>query len=444
MLHHMIVLVTVIFGSAIVVIAICKKLGVPPVIGFILTGLVLGPYTTGFIPVPEDARALSELGVVFLLFMVGLDFTPDRMRRLGRTIIVGGSVQVVLTLALAIAVGLAVSLPLTKTLLVAFIVIQSSTAIALKVYHDRGEINAPHAELSIGISIFQDISAVLLLILIPLLAADTHGAGIGSLLLAGRNLLALGLCVGAAYLLLPVVLRLVIGTGIRELIVLLALVLCLGFAGLSQTLGFSLALGSFLCGMLLSKSEFHAQITAETAPFRDVFLSLFFISIGMGYNWNFALHHAGAILALTFGVMAAKTMILYLSSKALRFPFRTSLLASVGLSNIGEFGFVIMLAGMPYGLLSSNEYQTLGSAAIYSMLLTPFFIGAAAKLTLRLVAGKVAPPLKALSRGPQRQSRYHRIRAGRAALGAGPQNDRNPLFHHRVQWANRAGSSRGR
>jgi CPA2 family monovalent cation:H+ antiporter-2 len=384
MLNHMIVLVTVIFGSAIVVIAICKKLGVPPVIGFILTGLVLGPYTSGFIAVPEDARGLSELGVVFLLFMIGLDFTPDRMRRLGRTIIIGGSVQAVLTLALAVAAALVVPLPLAKTILVAFIVIQSSTAIALKVYHDRGENNAPHAELSIGIALFQDISAVLLLIFIPLLGAQTQQAG--ALLTAAGNLLVLGLCAGGAYFLLPVVLRLVIGTGIRELIVLLALVLCLGFAGLSQALGFSLALGSFLCGMLLSRSEFHSQITAETAPFRDVFLSLFFISIGMGYNWNFALKHAGVIACLTLAVMAAKTVILFLSSKALKFPFRTSLVAGIGLANIGEFGFVIMLAGVPAGLLTSVEFQTLGSAAIYSMLLTPLFISAAAKLTLRMIA----------------------------------------------------------
>jgi monovalent cation:H+ antiporter-2, CPA2 family len=382
MLNHMIVLVTVIFGGAIVVIALCKKLGVPPVIGFILTGLALGPFTAKFLPVPGKAIALSELGVVFLLFMVGLDFTPARMRRLGRMISIGGSVQAGLTILLSIAVGFLIDLSLAKSLLISFIVIQSSTAIALKVYQDRGELNSPHAELSTGIALFQDISAVLLLILIPLLSGGGHVDGKESLLIAGRNLLLLSGFAAAAYFLLPLILRFVIGTGIRELIVLLALVLCLGFAGLAQSLGFSLALGSFLCGMLLSKSEFHAQITAETAPFRDVFLSLFFISLGMGYDWPFALRHAGPIALLTIAIILVKTGILFLSSKALRFPFRTSLLAGIGLANVGEFGFVIMLAGIPYGLISQDEYHLIGSAAIYSMLLTPFILGGVSRAVL--------------------------------------------------------------
>ena len=131
----------------------------------------------------------------------------------------------------------------------------------------------------------------------------------------GRNFLILGAVVTAAYFLIPLLLRLVLGTGIRELVVLLGIVLCLGFAGMTQNLGFSLALGSFICGLLLSRSEFHTQITADIAPFKDVFLSLFFISIGLEYNWNFAINHAGSIILLTFGVMIAKTGILFLIVK---------------------------------------------------------------------------------------------------------------------------------
>lgn len=385
MLQHLIVLVTAIFGSAIVVIAICKRLGIPPVIGFIVTGLAIGPYMSG-LTAREELNAIGQLGVVFLLFVVGLDFTPERLKRLGRTLIVGGSMQTVLTIALAALVSLTGVISLTEAILVAFIVIQSSTAIALKVYQERGEIRAPHAELSIGICLFQDIATVFLLILIPLLGVQAGGAENGSLITTARNFLILGAIVAAAYFLIPLLLRLVLGTGIRELVVLLGIVLCLGFAGITQNLGFSLALGSFICGLLLSRSEFHTQITADIAPFKDVFLSLFFISIGLEYNWSFAIKHAVPIIALTFGVMIAKTGILFLSSRALRFPLRTSLITAAGLSNIGEFGFVIMISSLSYGLLTREEFQTLGSAAIYSMLLTPFFISLIAKLTLRINA----------------------------------------------------------
>ncbi len=386
MQQHLIVLVTAIFGSAIIVIAISKRLGIPPVIGFIVTGLTIGPYLSG-LGVYEELNAIGELGVVFLLFVVGLDFTPERLKRLGHTLIVGGSMQTGLTIILALLVSFSGIITPTKAILIAFIVIQSSTAIALKVYQERGEIRAPHAELSIGICLFQDIATVFLLIIIPLLGVHTGGKGTATLLETGRDFLIFGSFTTVAYFLIPYLLKFVLGTGIRELVILLGLVLCFGFAGVSQSLGFSLALGSFICGLLLSKSEFHTQITTDIAPFKDVFLSLFFISIGLEHNWNFTIHHTGPIIALTIGIMATKTLILYLSSKALRFPFRTSLITAAGLSNVGEFGFIIMFVSLSNGLLSREEFQTLGSAAIYSMLLTPFVISFVSKLSLRINKG---------------------------------------------------------
>jgi len=147
-----------------------------------------------------------------------------------------------------------------------------------------------------------------------------------------------------------------------------------------------MALGAFMCGLLLNRSEYHPQIIAETASFRDVFLSLFFISIGLGYNWQFAVEHFLPVVLLTVAVMSAKTVILFISTRLVGFPFRTSLLAGVGISNIGEFGFIIMIAALPYGLITDYQYQMLGNAAIYSMLLTPFLIVGISKLTLRFGA----------------------------------------------------------
>ena len=384
--YQIILNIILLFGAAIAVIIVSKKLRIAPVIGFVITGLIWSALVPTALQSNRELSILSEFGIVFLLFMVGLDFSPEKVRRLGRTMLIGGSVQAALTTGAALIFVFLGFVPLTQSILLSFIIIQSSTAIALKVYQDRGEINAPHAETSIGISLFQDISTVLLLILIPIIGADLKIAGHVTFLVAGRNLLILGACTAAAYWLFPLILRWVVISGIRELVVLLALFFCLGFSMLSQSLGFSMALGAFICGILLNRSEYHAQIISDTSPFRDVFLSLFFISIGLGYNWQFAVSHFAPILLTTVAAITSKTIILFISTRAVGHPFRTSLLTGVGLSNIGEFGFIIMIAAMPYGLLTDNQYLIIASAAIYSMLLTPLLIVGVSKLTLRLNA----------------------------------------------------------
>jgi CPA2 family monovalent cation:H+ antiporter-2 len=383
MLDQIVFLVTLIFGVAIGVIAICTKLNVPPVIGFILTGLALGPFATSMGPSENQLKSISEFGVLFLMFMVGLDFTPTRLKKLGRLMFVGGSIQAVLTVAVLSIIALFGLVPFASAILIAFVVIQSSTAIALKVYHERGEANAPHTDLSIGYSLFQDVSTVLLLLLIPFLG-DSQNMGITSMIGSGRNIVMLVAIFIAGYFLLPYLLKFIIGTGIRELVVLTALVVCLGFSGISQKLGFSLALGSFVAGIILSRGEYHTQFMAEIVPFKDVFLSLFFISIGMEHNWGFAINHFGYIVLLMIGVIIIKTLIFLVPSAVLKINFRTSIITAVSLSNIGEFGFVILLAAAPYGLLSKSEYQTLSCVAIYSMLITPFLINFISNITLKM------------------------------------------------------------
>jgi len=385
MTQQTIINILLIFSAAITVIVISKKLKIPPVIGFILTGLIWGAVVPPAVSGDDHSlKSLGEVGIVFLLFLIGLDFSPSRVRNLSRVMLVGGSIQAAFIIGIALLMALTGFLSYTTAIICGFIVIQSSTAIALKVYHDRGEINAPHAESSIGIALFQDISAVILLILIPVLGAGNTGSDQHPFILLGKHLLVLGAVTVAAYYLLPLILRQVVLSGIRELVVLLALVFCLGFAFLSLDLGFSMALGAFICGIMLNRSEYHSQIIADFAPFRDVFLSLFFISIGLDFNWQFTLSHAGAILLLTAAVVFIKMSVIFIATRASGFLFRTSMISGAGLSNIGEFGFIIMLAALPYGLLTQNQYQALASAAIASMLLTPLVILAASKLTLRL------------------------------------------------------------
>jgi len=375
--------ILLIFSAAIAVIIISKRLRIPPVIGFILTGLIWGAVAPGSLNSSDhEMQTFGEVGIVFLLFMIGLDFSPEKVRRLGRIMFVGGSIQAAFTIGIALFFVLSGFISLTSAMLCAFVIIQSSTAIALKVYHDRGELESPHAETSIGIALFQDISAVLILIFIPLLGMNSISGSSNALLTLGKNFSILAAVTAAAYYLLPLILRQVVLSGIRELVVLLSLVFCLGFAFLSHDLGFSMALGSFICGIMLNRSEYHSQITADFAPFRDVFLSLFFISIGLDFNWNFTLGNIWLILGLTIAVVLFKTAVIFFATHTARYPFRTSIITGAGLSNIGEFGFIIMLTALPYGLLSQNQYNLLVSIAIISMLLTPLIILAASKISL--------------------------------------------------------------
>jgi CPA2 family monovalent cation:H+ antiporter-2 len=376
--------ILLIFSAAIAVIIISKQVRIPAVIGFILTGLIWSIFAPQNTESTTRLQNFGEIGIVFLLFLVGLDFSPEKVRRLGRIMLLGGGVQAVITVGVAALIASLGITSFTTAIIGAFVIIQSSTAIALKVYHDRGELNAPHAETSIGISLFQDISAVLLLLIIPLLGA---GSGHHSSLPLGSlavNFLILSAVSFTAYFLFPLILRLVVTSGIRELVILLALVFCIGFSILTQRLGFSMALGAFICGIMLNRSEYHSQIIADFAPFRDVFLSLFFISIGLGFDWQFTVSHTGMILGLTVAVYLLKSVILFISSRICGFPFRTSLLVGAGLGNIGEFGFIVMLAAVPFGLLTKSEFQTLGSISILSMLLTPLVILAVSKFTLRI------------------------------------------------------------
>jgi CPA2 family monovalent cation:H+ antiporter-2 len=375
--------ILLIFSAAIAVIIISKQIRIPAVIGFILTGLIWSAIAPQDHTSASNLQSFGEIGIVFLLFMVGLDISPEKVRRLSRVMLIGGGTQAVTTVGFAIVIALIGWSSFTTAVLCAFIVIQSSTAIALKVYHDRGELNSPHAETSIGIALFQDISAVALLIIIPVLGSSgaAHSLPVPTL---GINFLLLAAISISAYYLLPLLLRMVVTSGIRELNILLALVFCIGFSIISSHLGFSLALGAFLCGLMLNRSEYHSQIIADFAPFRDVFLSLFFIAIGLGFNWSFTLSHIWQIIGLTGMVIVLKMGILFTASSLSGYPFRTSSLAAAGLANIGEFGFILMISALPFGLLTQGQFQTLSSIAILSMLLTPLIIIITSKSTLKI------------------------------------------------------------
>jgi len=395
---HLLEEIVVLFGSALVVIGLSRRLRAPPVVGFLITGMLVGPSGLGLIAETHDVEVFAELGVVFLLFVIGLELSIDKLRRLGRLFALGGPLQAAAATAATALVALAFDRPPATAFYFGFVVALSSTAIVLKLLQERRELAAPHGQAALGILLFQDFLIVPLLLIVPVLAGTTAGDLSQVVLRFGGGLLMVALVFVLGRFLLPRLLDLIVHTRIRELMVLGALVACLGGALITERLGFSPALGAFLAGILIAESDYHHQVLAETTPFRDVFNSMFFISIGMLLDLGPALAELPLILGLSLLILVLKGGTAIGAVALLRFPLRTALIAGLALAQIGEFSFVLIRAGERHGLLDAADYQRAIAAAVVSMLGTPLLIALGPRLADRLATrhrAGVEPPAEA-------------------------------------------------
>ena len=371
--------IVIIFGSVLVVIALCFRLRIPYVVGFLITGALVGPHGLGLVNDTHHVEIFAELGVVFLLFVIGLELSLDQIKRLKRIFLLGGSSQAIITTVLVAAICYLFGLPARQGVYFGFLACLSSTAIVLKLYFERGELSTPQGQVSMGILLFQDILIVPLLLVIPVLAG-TSGLNSELLFRFGSGLAIVAVVFAVGRYLVPHLLYVIVQTGIRELFVIAALFACLGAALLTEFLGFSMALGAFLAGILLSESDYRHQLLADMSSIRDFFTSMFFISIGMLLRLNFAYDHAPLILGLVAGLVLIKTAVVLVSTAVLRYPLRTCIITALGLAQIGEFSFVLIRMGQTHGLLDEFFYQLSIASTVLSMLLTPLIIGVAPSL----------------------------------------------------------------
>jgi CPA2 family monovalent cation:H+ antiporter-2 len=389
LLRDLVILIAV----AIPVVVAAHRARIPTVVGFLLTGMVIGPHSLGLVRESASVEALAELGAVLLLFTVGLELSLSRMLRMGRMVLQGGSLQVILTLAL-VAVGLAgTGTPFSRAVFAGALVALSSTAIVLKVYAERGELDAPHGRVAVGILLFQDLAVVPLMLLVPILAEDAAGAGgaaargvVGSVLVVG------GLVVGGR-LVVPWLLEHLVRLRNREIFTLAVLFLGLAAALLTSSFGLSLALGAFLAGLVISESEFGLQALSDVLPFRDAFSGIFFTAVGMLLDLGFVVDHAGLVSGSAVVLFLLKTGVIALVVLTLGRSLHVGLVTGLGLAQVGEFSFVLAGAGLSRGLLHEHSYQMFLGAAVLSMLAAPFLIAAAdpvARVVARLV-GQGAP-----------------------------------------------------
>ena len=358
-------------GASVAVLLASHRLKVPPLAGLLITGLVIGPSGAGLVSDGEAIHMLAEIGVVLLLFVIGLELSVSKLKEVRRPFLIGGSIQAVLTTAFGATAATLLGQEPGKALFYGFVLTLSSTAIVLKLYGDRRETDAPHGKVALAILIFQDFLIVPMIVLTPVLGGEV-AASAGELAQRfGGSLAAVAVAFLVARYLMPELFHLLAGTRIREVLVLGALGICLAMAWLTHSLGFSLALGAFVAGIIVSETEYSHQVVADMVPFRDVFASVFFISIGMLVDLRFVAQHALAVVGLALAVVAAKALACGVAVAALRFPARTVASVALGLAQVGEFSFVLMEVGHAHGLLQGDRYQLLLSAAVLTMLATP-------------------------------------------------------------------------
>jgi monovalent cation:H+ antiporter-2, CPA2 family len=377
--------IVIILGLAVLIILLFQKLKMPSILGFLLTGLIAGPHGLSLIKARHEVEILAEIGVIFLLFVIGIEFSLKGLSSIKKTVLWGGSLQVFGTILATFLITSMLGLDLSQAVFMGFLLSLSSTAIVLKLLQARGEITAPHGRIAVAILIYQDLIVVPMMLLTPIMAGQAEHVGTTLLILLAKVVAVVGLIIVLARFAVPVILNLVVKTRSQELFILTIIVLCFATAWLTSAVGLSLALGAFFAGLIISESDYSHQATANILPFREIFISFFFVSIGMLMDISFLINHLPVVLLLSLGVILLKMLVISLSVLALRYPPRIIILTALSLFQVGEFAFLLSTVGLQHGLLEDTIYQYFLAISILSMAATPFIFAKSGAMASFLV-----------------------------------------------------------
>lgn len=358
---------SIILITAVLVLLIFNKLKLPTMIGLFITGIVLGHVVND----TSMISTLSELGVIFLLFIIGLEFSVEKFSAIKRYALIGGILQVVITTILIMLLGFALKLPWTSALFLGFLVAFSSTAIVMKIMQQRHITHSVQGRVTLGILIFQDIAVIIVILLTPILGGESVELHLLPQLAVKAVGLGLIIFAGAKWF-IPLALRDAARTKNRDLFLLLTLFICMGTTFATSLIGIGPELGAFIAGLLISKTEYSHQTLGYIQPFQDVFMSLFFISIGLMVNLHLFLANIGIIVMLTVIIVIINFSATFVTGMALKLPTKVSVSIAILLSQIGEFSFVLAKEGMAYGLMTSQFFSVFLGVSILTMSLTPF------------------------------------------------------------------------
>ncbi|MFN7087119.1 MAG: monovalent cation:proton antiporter-2 (CPA2) family protein [Burkholderiales bacterium] len=365
--------VLILLAAAVLVVVVFRLLRLPPLLGYLIVGVAIGPHALGWISDTEEVRHLAEIGVVFLMFSIGLEFSLPKLLTMRRIVFGLGAAQVVLTLGIVLAVALGLGIPWQAGVVLGGALAMSSTAILAKLLAERLELNSPHGRQIMGILLFQDLAVVPLLILIPALTVPPEdlAANLGYALLKAAAVLAVLLFVGQR--LMRGWFHLVAKQKSSELFVLNVLLITLGIAFITETAGLSLALGAFVAGVLISETEYRYQVEEDIKPFRDVLLGLFFVTIGMLLDMH-AVVENGWPSVLLIALVVLKTLLIFGLGLWFGNDSGVALRTGLALGACGEFGFVLLASAYDIGLIEPQILQPVLAAMVLSMLIAPFII----------------------------------------------------------------------
>ncbi|HIE16658.1 MAG TPA: sodium:proton exchanger [Dehalococcoidia bacterium] len=392
-----IVNIVIVLAAALVGGMVAHRLRQPVILGYLLVGVALGPHGFGIVSDLELIETLATIGVALLMFTVGLEISYSQLWEVGRVGIWGGIAQISATFALGMAAGwLIFDWTLSDATFFGLIISLSSTMVGLKLLMERGELDSVHGRIMVAILIVQDLSVVLMMVVVPVFGATPQVLLTSLAVSLGKAVLFLGVAIILGIWVLPWLLGTVAGVRSRELFLLTILILCFGAAIATYIFGLSIVFGAFVVGLLLRESRFAHQALAEVTPLRDVFATLFFVSLGMLLSLQFVVEHRTAVLLLVGVVLGLKFLICFGITRFFGYGGRVAVFVGAGLVQMGEFGFILAQAGMNAGIITEHIYSLVISSTVITMLLTPVLMGLVSVLYPRSLG---IPPVRELLTG---------------------------------------------
>ena len=364
----------IILGFSIPVIYVFNKIKLPSIIGFLITGIIIGPFGLKLIDDLAGIQLLADIGVAFLLFTIGIEIRLSRFLKHLSEILLTGGLQILCTFIVGMAIGLSMQLSISQSVFIGFILAHSSSALILKILKDRDDEASPQGRISIGVIIFQDMMVVPMMLLIPFLAGSSGPDALMIIWKLVKSILIIVCILAAARYVIPFILERLVSMNMRDVLVIASVVITMGIAWITESLGLSLAIGAFLAGLALSDTDFTHQIISDISPFRDVFLSVFFVAFGMILNLDFLKANTGYILLTSLLIIMIKAAVVFGLVMLMRYSFRAALLSGVMLSQIGEFSFVLASQGYKNQIISDYLYQTFIGASVLTFIVTPLLV----------------------------------------------------------------------
>ena len=386
--------IAILLAMALVGGMIAHRLRQPVILGYLVIGVAVGPHALGIVGDVELIEATATIGVALLLFTLGLEISVTQLREVGKVGIWGGVAQILATAVLGVTVGVAVfKWPVPQAVMFGLIISLSSTAVCFKLLMERGELTSVHGRIMVAMLILQDLAVVLMMVAMPVLSGTAQSVPLVLGMAIGKAALIIGIALVSGLWLLPWLMGRIGGVRSRELFLLTTLTLCLGAAVGTQIFGLSMVFGAFLIGVVLRGTAFGHQAVAEITPLRDVFATLFFVSLGMLLDPQFVLDQWVAVLTTVGIVVLIKTLVIFGIVRLFGHTNRIAVMSGAGLFQIGEFGFIIAQGGLIAGIVTEHFYSLIMSTAIITMLLTPLSLSLIARLyqRQRLSRGIMAP-----------------------------------------------------